>query len=308
MNFIKYPSIENHYNEKFLDKINKRYPNLRYFITEKIDGMNVQFVFSDGKLVGIYTRNGQDIFTAKQYSYLYSKLSDIAEYFLSSNLKDYYNFIVYVELYGNNIQKNINYSQSKDKEWSSYVILDIYLGNENRFLSFDEMENLNLPCFAPVYARDLSLNDALKFDVEDTESIRAKVHYGEKNNIPIVEGVIIRPMVETQRSPFDRLIIKYKTNRIREGNNTKKHIPTSKISVEGINNFINKNRISSVLSKESYELPTQMGKLINDVITDAINEYQKLVKKLSDDEIKSVRKTYSRVVSNLIKENNLRNF
>lgn len=303
MNFIKYPSIENHYNEKFLDKINKRYPNLRYFITEKIDGMNVQFVFSDGKLVGIYTRNGQDIFTAKQYAYLYSKLSDIAEYFLSSAIKDYNNFIVYVELYGNNIQKNINYSQSKDKEWSSYVVLDIYLGNENRFLNFDEIENLNLPCFAPVYARDLSLNDALKFDVEGTESVRAKVHYGEKNNIPIVEGVIIRPMVETQLSPFDRLIIKYKTDKFREVNKTKKHIPISKISVEGFSDFINKNRISSVLSKESYELPTQMGKLINDVITDAINEYQKLVKKLSDDEIKSVRKTYSRVVSDMIKEN-----
>lgn len=313
MSFMKYPSIENHYNEKFISRINEKYPNLKYFITEKIDGMNIQFVFENRELKGIYTRNGQDIFSAKQYDFFSKRLLILANNFFLEGIKEYKNFIVYIELYGNKIQKNIKYTTDPDNDWTYYSILDIYLNDEHRFMNFDELEKLReetLLCFAPVYEQGLTLEEALKVNVETLRSIEAEIHYdgmfvplSEKGSfpIPIVEGVIIRPMVETQLSLCDRLIIKKKAEKFREVSKTKKTIPVSQIVVEGFEDFINENRVNSVKSKRPYELPRETGILINDVISDAIEEFQKLRRELSEEERLSIRKSYSRSVANLIR-------
>lgn len=311
---MKYPSIENHYNEKFISRINEKYPNLKYFITEKIDGMNIQFEFENSELKGIYTRNGQDIFSAKQYEFFSKRLLILANKFILDSIKEYKNFIVYIELYGNKIQKNIKYTTDPDDDWTYYSILDIYLNDEHRFMIFDELEKLReetLLSFAPVYDQGLTLEEALNVDVETLRSIEAEIHYdgmfvplSERGKIPIptVEGIIIRPMIETQLSPCDRLIIKKKAERFKEVSKTKKVISISQIIVEGFEDYINENRVNSVKSKRTYELPRETGVLINDVLTDAIEEYQKVSRQLSDEEIKAIRKNFSRSVSNFLKE------
>ena len=302
---MKYPSIENHYNEKFISRINEKYPDLRYFITEKIDGMNIQFEFENSELKGVYTRNGQDIFSAKQYEFFSKRLLTLANKFILDSIKEYKNFIVYIELYGNKIQKNIKYSTDPDDDWTYYSILDIYLNDEHRFMNFDELEKLReetLLSFAPVYEQGLTLEEALNVDVETLRSIEAEIHYdgmfvplSERGRFPIptVEGIIIRPMIETQLSPCDRLIIKKKAERFREISKTKKVIPISQI-VEGFEDYINENRVNSVKSKRPYELPEENDVLINDIITDAIEEFQKLSRSLTEEEMKSIYQTFSK--------------
>ena len=305
MSFMKYPSIENHYNEKFISRINEKYPDLRYFITEKIDGMNIQFEFENSELKGVYTRNGQDIFSAKQYDFFSKRLLILANNFFLEGIKEYKNFIVYIELYGNKIQKNIKYTTDSDNDWTYYSILDIYLNDEHRFMNFDELEKLReetLLSFAPVYEQGLTLEEALNVDVETLRSIEAEIHYdgmfvplSERGRFPIptVEGIIIRPMIETQLSPCDRLIIKKKAERFREISKTKKVIPISQI-VEGFEDYINENRVNSVKSKRLYELPKETDVLIYDVITDAIEEFQKLSRSLTEEEIKSIYQSFSK--------------
>ena len=302
---MKYPSIENHYNEKFISRINEKYPNLKYFITEKIDGMNIQFEFENSELKGIYTRNGQDIFSAKQYEFFSKRLLTLANKFILDSIKEYKNFIVYIELYGNKIQKNIKYTTDPDDDWTYYSILDIYLNDEHRFMNFDELEKLReetLLSFAPVYEQGLTLEEALNVDVETLRSIEAEIHYdgmfvplSERGSFPIptVEGVIIRPMIETQLSPCDRLIIKKKAERFREISKTKKVIPITQI-VEIFEDYINENRVNSVKSKRPYELPKETDALINDVIADAIEEFQKLSRSLTEEEMKSIYQTFSK--------------
>ena len=305
MSFMKYPSIENHYNEKFISRVNEKYPNLKYFITEKIDGMNIQFVFENRELKGIYTRSGQDIFSAKQYDFFSKRLLILANNFFLEGIKEYKNFIVYIELYGNKIQKNIKYTTDPDNDWTYYSILDIYLNDEHRFMNFDELEKLReetLLSFAPVYEQGLTLEEALKVNVETLRSIEAEIHYdgmfvplSERGRLPIptVEGIIIRPMIETQLSPCDRLIIKKKAERFREISKTKKVIPISQI-VEGFEDYINENRVNSVKSKRLYELPKETDVLINDIIADAIEEFQKLSRSLTEEEMKSIYQTFSK--------------
>ena len=98
------------------------------------------------------------------------------------------------------------------------------------------------------------------------------------------------------------MIIKKKTEKFREVSKTKKTIqPVSQIVVEGFEDFINENRVNSVKSKRPYELPRETSILKNDVISDAIEEFQKIRRELSEEERLSIRKNYSRPIANLIR-------
>lgn len=294
MSFKKYPSIENHYNEKFISRIKEKFPNLKYAVFEKIDGMNVSVVIEGTKVTGVYSRNGHDI-SQGEYKNFFDNFKWALEYSCCDEIPA--NCLIYGELYGNNIQKNIKYLAPSSSRSVQFRIFDIYLTEENRFLNITEWREygFNNPFWmVPEYARDLTLEEALEFDVENLKSKTSEVD-------AIVEGVIIRPMIETQLSPYDRLILKHKTEKFREVRKTKKAIPNSQLVVEGFGDFINENRVNSVKSKRPYELPRETGALINDVISDATEEYQKIRRELSVGEILSVRKNYSRIVANLIK-------
>ena len=299
MSFMKYPSIENHYNEKFISRIKEKFPDLRYAIFEKIDGMNVSVVIEGTKVTGVYSRNGHEI-SQGEYKKFFDNLKWALEYPCCDEIPQ--DCIIYGELFSNNIQKNIMYFE-KGNETLRFRIFDIFLTDKEltdkpRFLNVDEWSKygFNNPCWmTPCYASDLTLEEALAFDVENTFSKTSE------NTETHIEGVIIRPMIETQLSPCDRLILKKKTEKFREVCKTKKTIPVSQIVVEGFEEFINENRVNSVKSKRPYELPRETGILINEVISDAIEEFQKIRRELSEEEILSIRKNYSRPVANLIR-------
>ena len=100
-------------------------------------------------------------------------------------------------------------------------------------------------------------------------------------------------------SDFDRFIIKNKTDKFSEIKNSSNNINVARLNLD---NYINVNRILSALSK--YDNNTNIGIIINEVITDASTDYEKDNNvKVSEDETKNIRKRYSSFIATQIKNN-----
>ena len=94
--FIKWPSIENSYRTKFIQKAVEEHPDLAictYEITEKLHGSNVQFHFEPGEEMRVATRKRYlepgskfyDIWNVlPKYQHVWNKLYEYVKYYTLS--------------------------------------------------------------------------------------------------------------------------------------------------------------------------------------------------------------------------------
>lgn len=273
MEFKKYSSLENTYNSKFLHKFLIQNPDAEkevWVAREKIDGANIQLVFTPNEPMRVGSRNQwvnegdsfYDIWTViDKYK---AELLTIQEEADRTDLT----FRVYGEIYGQGVQNRIDYGPEKricffDVETINYV-KDVNLYTQNQFENF--IEELDLVHMLPKSYGTAYLQDLLVLDVEQDN----------------IEGIVIKPYHSNFFLGDSRVVFKKKSARFKdkEGND-KVRIPKpgeDKILFLNLEfrKYITKNRVLDCFSKNGpIQDQKEMGKYIKLVLEDAKIDFLK---------------------------------
>jgi Rnl2 family RNA ligase len=280
MEFKKYSEIENSYREKFINKVIQYCPELttkQFVITEKIDGSNLQLVFTPHQEMQVGKRTS---FLQKDESF-FDVWNTLKQY--DHELKIIQNYVnktgetirLYGELFGPGIQKRINYGDKK-----RVLFYDMYIGET--LLAFAAMKAWFLVSkieymLVPVLDIVDSLDKALSYNNEFNSKI-----LNIDNNM--AEGIVIKPYDEVIRLlEGSHFILKKKNENFKEkmeGNKSE----NSKVEysegtwklAEEFKQYINENRLAGVFSKNGpITDPKQMGNYIRLLLEDAKNDFFK---------------------------------
>lgn len=247
--FIKYSSIENHYQEGFLARCPQE--DIIWCMTEKIHGSNFQIYF-DGEHFLIGSRN-RFLNTTDKFHNLQKLVEEI-----KPNIELLKQFIskpitLYGEVYGDGIQKGVKYCKEPKIKF-----FDIkYDGNYLPYsIALEALKHYKLPCVEPIQFVQATAKNVVNLVGTKFNSIAAEGEYAnlEEN---ICEGVVIKPFYEElQTTMGSRVIIKKKNEEFFENkkmpkSKTDRFVDYSKDN-EAIAPYINENRFDAVFSKEPY--------------------------------------------------------
>jgi len=274
--FKRWPSIENSYRQKHIAWFLERYPELAdetFVITEKLHGSNFQWYFQPGKPVQAGSRNNfLDIAGSFQGAPIPSLMEAHASLLdMMQSWVDKANVTVrlFGELFGQGIQKGVNYGDGKHILYFGLMIND-------ELVPFAELEAMLAPCYlVPIVAKVKGLKAALEFDTKFDSLI-----LGEPDNI--CEGVVIQPYAKVYTdtdghgSPF---MLKKKNEEFKEKAKAKAprivDSEVERLHAEFVS-YITDNRLQSVFSKHSeIENSSQIGDYIRWVLADAKEEFLK---------------------------------
>lgn len=247
--FIKYSSIENHYQEGFLARCPQE--DIIWCMTEKIHGSNFQIYF-DGEHFLIGSRN-RFLNTTDKFHNLQKLVEEI-----KPNIEELKKYIskpvtLYGEVYGDGIQKGVKYSKEPKIRFFDIKIGINYVPYS---LAINMFQKFDLP-FVPVLSTFYgNVNDAVATANTKFNSFIAEGEYAELDE-NLCEGIVIKPFgAEFKTAMGSRVIIKKKNEEFFE----KKKMPKSKPDKfvdylkdsEAIAPYINENRFDAVFSKEPY--------------------------------------------------------
>lgn len=292
MEFIKYPSLENHYREKFIGAIEmNEAKDGEWFATEKLHGSNYSF----------YT-NGFEVMTAKRSGFVgqdasffnhQSIFEDNAEAILKLHddlaLTPDKQLVVYGELVGEGVQRGVSYCEGKG--FFAFDVLIKHADGELEWLDYDStlVEVLEECGFkvAPVVARG-SFEDMLALD----NSFNSRVTTGKEFT---AEGLVIRPVQTAFLHSGSRIAIKSKSEKFSERKVSKTKTPPKELDEDakaflGVVDYITDNRLNNVMSKVGEVDKSMFPQLMGLLIQDAIEDFEKDTGKSWSDLDKGVRK------------------
>ncbi len=214
MYFVKYGKIKNSYDDKTVLVIRKcGYENIPYIIYEKVDGANFSFI-TDGTDVITASRNqlvGGEFYNCQS---VIDRYSEQIKQIKNEKFPDSKEIQVYGELYGDKIQKRVDYGTVTD-----FMVFDIRVDDE--YIVPLEVEKIvvdfDIP-YVPFMDQFDSLSKALEFDPE----FDSMVPLEHKENNP-AEGVVIRPRdINIVLPNGNRLILKKKSSKFSEKSKLRK--------------------------------------------------------------------------------------
>lgn len=282
--FTKFPSLENTYRQKEIDKILMMVIEDKWVVTEKVHGANFSFwVYKDlesGKTdIKCAKRSGwiegEKFFN---YKFVLEKYRPMLENLRNKLLDD---FVIYGELYGGNIQSGMCYKLEQD-----FVAFDMRWINEdgslssplNKLTTLTLEKDYNIPV-TPLIGVYESFEEALSVEESFTSKlIREDFDGAEKHKE--AEGVVIEPDTTVYEPSGSRVYLKKKTKRFLEkgGKPNIKHKTSVvlqesvKIKLEEALVFLNRNRFESVVSKigevSIKDIGKVMGLLTQDIVVD----------------------------------------
>ena len=298
MAFKKWTSIENHYQNKFIDHFMQRYggelKHETFVITEKVDGANFSVIFyPDGhcefaKRSGLVDDGFYDYKSAFQTDEMEKFIARVSAFCIFN--KRTIQFVG--ELFGQGVQKRVYYGP--DKYWAWYAIYE-HLKDETvknfNIIEIGELQglimkqnNLNInDCMAKGFYAVVGLEKALEFDIMKN-SLYTPEDYNKEN---LMEGAVIRPLNNYHLGvPGDSsmLIIKKKNPDFDDKNRVKKERKTFNVS-ENLQSlydktigYVNENRTADLFSKfGKIDAITEMGKYLGfyskDVHSDIVKDY-----------------------------------
>lgn len=269
----KYSEIENSYRNKYIKKILERNPIYEFYtysIQEKIDGANVSLIFYPYSDVFDIARR-KDILKETEKFYNVFEIINRDEY--KDLIKEGHRMAIesgeivtfFGELHGKGIQNRFDYGPDK-----YFKIYDVHIGNLGYFPIYFIYESDVLKKYTVrLFALIKGLYKALDFTEE--------LFLNDK-----IEGYVIKPYYakfDADTSPF---YLKKKIEKMSEKQNVKKKkepvVYRQEVHdlSEMFSEYINKNRVLSVFSKEGeIEDPKQIGKYIGLVIEDAKKDFLK---------------------------------
>ena len=283
--FTKFPSLENTYRQKEIDKIIMMDIKDKWVVTEKVHGANFSFwVYKDlksGKIdIKCAKRSGwiEDEEKFFNYKLVLEKYRPMLEKLRDDQLDD---FVMYGEVYGGNIQSGMCYKLEQD-----FVAFDMRWINEDgslslplsklKVLTLDEYYNIPVTPLIGVYD---SFEEALSVEESFTSKLICENFDGAEKHKE-AEGVVIEPDVAVYEPNGSRVYLKKKTKRFLEKGgkpNIKHKSPvvlqeSVKVKLEEALVFLNRNRFESVVSKigEVYikDIGKVMGLLTQDIVVD----------------------------------------
>ena len=303
------------------------YATTEWILQEKLHGSNSCFIhqyFDGEKEIKLGRRNGlvpekelKSFFNiGKAYEPYMLSLADLAETVCYERGLDSRNHrvIVYSELYGNNIQKGMKYSDNE-----TIAVFDIRI--DNTFLSYQDVESMcsrhGIP-MAPLVMKGTLDELVEKFSVqlEDMNSLVPRVLHEQDIMDAPAEGVIVRPYnLEETYVPYDKdfRMLRYKWKKMEFSERPKpKQVTVGEEShlqalLEEASGYINIQRLDTFKSKVGVEClmnNQNMGKnisgLVNDTLED-IRQESKFSPLLEDKKhFAELRKMISKTSSKLI--------
>jgi Rnl2 family RNA ligase len=290
--FKKYSSIENHYNEKFINMFLEMYPELKdetYTITEKIHGANISFLFEPDTETRIASRSGitdTGFYGINNVINNYKNVFEILQKYVDGNKETITSLNIFGEFFGANIQKGVDYGKEKRILFFDMAINEQYI-SQYEFLTL--MNDLNLtqylvPIIDIVDGLDNALNIFTKFD--------SKLSKNENN---IAEGIVIKPYNNVYTNGHDIFYIKKKNDSFLEKQKSSHIKEPMNENISTINKcfleYITDNRLNSVFSKhdiikDKKDIGKYIALFINDAKEDFLKEYD--VTLYSDKELKAI--------------------
>lgn len=294
MEFKRYPSIENSYRQKFLDKIKEEgHSEEEFVVQEKIHGGSLTFCIDSEECKvakrSNFIKKGEKFFNYQKVRDLYlPKLRECFNYLKSKdgNIED---MAIYGELYGG-VYPHSDVPKSQDGK----VQKEIYYSPDQDFIAFDIKingifqdvikANVIFDLFNIPYAKTLftgPLEECLKYPNSFQTTIPKEKGLPEIEN-NICEGVVIRPIKPIFMWSHERLILKNKNDKFSEKERPVKEpkiMPTLDQKVQEVLDkailYINENRLKNVLSKIGTVSKEDFGKIIQSFTKDAIEDFMK---------------------------------
>jgi len=333
MEFKKYNSIENSYQDDFMRSIIEQgFGDLDYVVQEKVHGANLSFI-----------TDGQQILSAKRTELILEK----EPFFNSNHVQEKYKdnilalftavseqfdtktVTIFGEIFGGGyphpntptdvsaklVQRGIYYCPSND-----FFAFDILIDN-NTYLDVETASQLFEKCEF-VFARTLfkgSLKDCLAYSNEFKTTIPLEYGLPELDG-NICEGVVIRPTQPSFLRTGSRVLIKNKNEKWSENNNfidkatliqllreEEELSEEASFLCEEVYKLITQNRLSNLISKIGDVNPDKdFGKILGlfnkDTLTDFFKTYKERYDSLEKSEGKSVNKFLNKHAGQLIND------
>lgn len=273
--FVKYNSIENHYNVKYLNKIPQEIKDGAWISMEKLDGANISLYFRPNEPMKVGKRSGwiQGVDahheTAENFFDVWNVLKKYeteTKYFQALANSTGQTIRLYGELYGSGVQKRCNYGPEKYIKIFDLAI-DEVLQSPRKYAEFCMTHEEPTNTFFADFTYHLNLMEALQIDVE-------------KDNY---EGVVLKPFRDTvYLYGNDRLIIKKKSIKFSDiaedkiSGKLKNFNPEHVALSEEFKRYITPNRMLDLFSKHGPITDIkQMGTYIKLFLEDAKEDYLK---------------------------------
>lgn len=315
--FVRFPSIENHHDERFLNRLNKNED--KWYGFEKIHGSNVSFV-SDGDSFGWCKRTAaltpQEKFpgidsVCERYSDILKKAvrgicaTDDARFPVGTV------FYLYGELFGGcydhpdippnkgarKIQKGISYTPDNE-----FLVFDMMYKNKNSCYNFVAVEEMLQLCqrfkipHVPVYSKAMgvhSLEELLKLENHTATEIHQLFGLPEPVNGKWAEGLVLRPNKTFFLEEGGRAIIKFKSPFFSEVSKTTNAFVPDKVSeivkngTVAIQDYLTQNRYDALVSKCGRK--NKVGKMVAPYMRDVKKDFVKdHPDQYTDQEIKAI--------------------
>ena len=292
--FTKFPSLENTFRQKEIDKILTMEIQDKWVVTEKVHGANFSFwVYKDleTKEINIKCakRSGWIEEDEKFFNYksVLEKYRPMLEKLRDDQLDD---FVIYGEMYGGNIQSRMCYKLEQD-----FVAFDMLRINEDgslslplrklKVLTLDEYYNIPVVPLIGVYD---TFEEALAVEESFTSKL-IRQGFDGKDIHKEAEGIVIEPDTAVYEPNGSRVYLKKKTKRFLEkgGKPNIKH-KSPVVLQESVQSkldealvFLNHNRFESVVSKigevSIKDIGKVMGLLTQDIVVDMEKDLEQSV-------------------------------
>lgn len=282
MPFLKFRSLENHYN------VNPIYLDMEeeVAVSEKLDGSNLSVVV-DKHLpeIRIASRN-QLVETTWHGIDALLPIEALRDLIFDIGPSD---INIFGEVFSSSILKRIPYGETQIAFYS--VAIDgVYLSPQDAYTLLEEYKLPTVPYTT------MSLKEALQIDVETL-----KTAYAEDS---IAEGIVISPLI---RNAFNDKVscIKYKSEKFLEQSKAKKTMKPLELNEtqQTFLSLLNENRVLSFVSKQADSLDkTKVGEYIKAIGDDAMED---LKKKLTPDQLmvldtRSLMKMVGKIIAPLL--------
>ncbi len=279
MNFKKYPSIENSYDVKnimFWKTVKPEIDTMKFMVTEKIDGANVQITFyPDGSLKtgrrNAYLEEGEKFFDLRG---AIEESNDLMNLFKEEAKEKNVPILVFLELSGPGINNRVKYFN----KLHLFVldVVEIY-ENEEKWWNKEYLHDLIDRCCLTEHLSPWIVIGSLDAALYTNCDFNSLITKAEDN---LAEGLIIEPVDPMFLGDGRRFILKKKSDKFaeKESNGSGDHAKKQELSESQLKyvTYINNNRVYSTFSKHGpIESVRQIGDYIKLVMKDAQEDFIK---------------------------------
>lgn len=286
MEFRKWNSIENHYQEKTIDRWTSYFPELNdmYFeVTEKIHGANFSILVNTDGSVRFASRGGiienedkfygfRGVFEREEYIRLINELKRISAAW-NEDLQ------LFGELYGGKIQKGVFYGTEKHFKWYALRVRDEIVRPSIVKEMLKTILDFKVPVISLVSSNTDGVLEMIKIVNHEFQSKLTPEDYTDEN---ICEGVVITPyenIVKNQESIF---LIKKKGDKFRDkAAKPKVHKvivldEEVQVMLDEASLYINENRTNDLQSKMGvFEEMKEISKFAKEYFNDLFIDFEK---------------------------------